>query len=156
MASPNGSASIPAQTTTTTPYNTASGSFPGLRKELSGLLQVHDVPNTGQLPRKLLVTGDPTKPYLPGQPRIRLPTRAPAASAIQTQEELKAYLEKSHLTTELDGILPFMKYVFVSLSTLAHLSCMGYGNFPGSEPRVYSLKRRPDKLRGLSGPDAIA
>jgi hypothetical protein len=48
--------------------------------------------------------------YLPGQPRIRLGT---APDSYESQDELVRYLRDSHLTKELDGLLPFMKYIFV-------------------------------------------
>jgi hypothetical protein len=81
-----------------------------LQRELSGSLEVHAV---GQSGRRVLVAENPTKPYLPGQPRIRLPTGTTVAS-IQVQQSLLEYLKGAHLTTELDDILPFMKYIFVS------------------------------------------
>lgn len=54
--------------------------------------------------------------YLPGQPRIAL--SAPPGAG----DELVEYLRKAHLTTELDRLLPFMKYIFVSSPVVQSLS----------------------------------
>ncbi|KAJ9161068.1 hypothetical protein NKR19_g2624 [Coniochaeta hoffmannii] len=121
MAIHNGTALASGRTPPTQPQNAADTPFRGLGKELSSLLKVHAVPVTGKAPRKLLLADDSNKPYLPGQPRIRLPTGAPAATAVQTQQELQMYLERSHLTTELDEILPYMKYIFVQTPSHRHI-----------------------------------
>lgn len=116
MAVSNGAPAIPLQTLATS-NNTASGSFVGLRKELSALLQLHTVPGYTPNPSaaNFLIATDPGRAYLPGQPRIRLPTGAPTtADPASTQTELLEYLGKCHLTEPLDGILPYMKYIFVS------------------------------------------
>ncbi|MBE3041543.1 hypothetical protein IMZ48_02980, partial [Candidatus Bathyarchaeota archaeon] len=52
--------------------------------------------------------------YLPGQPRISL-SAVPLSDDQESASELLEYLRECHLTTKLDGLMPFMKYVFVSL-----------------------------------------
>lgn len=124
MAGWNGTAH--GMTQTTAPRTTVDTAFKGLGTELSGLLEVHEVPLSGQSSRKLLVAENPDKPFLPGQPRIRLPTGVPsAAGPSQEEEDLLKYLRRSHLTLELDGILPFMKYIFVSTHVPQSLSRRG-------------------------------
>jgi hypothetical protein len=59
------------------------------------------------------------KQYLPGQPR-QLLDGTPGKSI--TGLDVAAYLELNHLTDELNGILPWMKYIFVSVVTQWHMS----------------------------------
>lgn len=56
--------------------------------------------------------------YLPGQPRISLSATPPSDDPDPASELLK-YLRNCHLTTTLDELMPFMKYIFVSLRMLA-------------------------------------
>jgi len=96
--------------------------FPGLQIELSDILELGPAPgpaatSNGAAPaavRVLLPSSKATnsKNYLPGQPRIALPAAVPSDK--DADERFKKYLRKSHLTNELDDILPFMKYIFVS------------------------------------------
>ena len=60
--------------------------------------------------------------YLPGQPRISL-SAVPSSDNPESTSELLKYLRECHLTTELDKLLPFMKYVFVSLHPPIRLFC---------------------------------
>ncbi|KAH8896533.1 hypothetical protein GQ53DRAFT_680186 [Thozetella sp. PMI_491] len=100
--------------------------FKGLTKELSNLLKLDERPITPPpngsekevSPKKWLSPGASAKSYLPGQPRIRLD---PSGAADPNQAELLNYLNKSLLTKELDGILPFMKYVFVQTPSYRHI-----------------------------------
>ena len=97
--------------------------FPGLQTELSNLLELGPAQGSAAAPsngattaaaRNVLLPSSKAanaKPYLPGQPRIALPG---ASSNTGDEAKFFKYLEQSHLTTELDEILPFMKYIFVS------------------------------------------
>ena len=99
---------------TVSPHGARNGPFVGLRTQLSGLLHVDITRIPGQTAQITLVANDVHKPYLPGQPRIRLPIPTSGAGIGHIQDTLRSYLRRSHLTMELDGILPFMKYIFVS------------------------------------------
>ncbi|KAB5566047.1 hypothetical protein GE09DRAFT_727426 [Coniochaeta sp. 2T2.1] len=118
---------------TISPHRAGSGPFLGLRTELSGLLRVDTAPIPGQPPQILLVANDVRNPHLPGQPRIRLPTRTPGAITSHIQDALPAYLHRSHLTTELDSILPFMKYIFVQTPSHRHIMPLHHQKAHGRE-----------------------
>ncbi|KAL8288246.1 hypothetical protein RB597_000370 [Gaeumannomyces tritici] len=76
-------------------------------------------PTTGQARQRLrLVATDKSKLFLPGQPRIRL---EPAAPSTDNEDRVLEYLRESHLTTELDGLLPYMKYIFVQTPAHKHI-----------------------------------
>jgi hypothetical protein len=103
-----------------------TGPFRGLGKDLGGnLLKVINTPISDVNNRKILYAADTEKPYLPGQPRVRLLTDEPTAGngatteaqrkkAEKIEKNLHDYLQTCHLSVELDGILKFMKYIFVS------------------------------------------
>ena len=71
----------------------------------------------------ILATLDTTD-YLPGQPRIQLsssqysyPVDEKTGQRSESSDFMR-YLKESHLTTKLDKLIPFMKYVFVSLLSI--------------------------------------
>jgi hypothetical protein len=105
-------------TRSTAARGSADGSFAGLHNGLSNLLDVATVHLSAKGPRgseetvsrKFLRATDGNPQYLPGQPRIPLSV-APGGN--QNQDEVLDYLRESHLTKELDELLPFMKYIFV-------------------------------------------
>ncbi|KAH8651360.1 hypothetical protein BX600DRAFT_387845 [Xylariales sp. PMI_506] len=91
-----------------------------LEKELSDLLEVQTVsipagPQTSSTRLMLKTSNEVNRPYLPGQPRIQLDNSSANAT------ELLEYLRKSHLTKELDSLLPFMKYIFVQTPSYRHI-----------------------------------
>ena len=113
MASSNATTpnATPAGSPTTASPNvlraTKTGKFTGLGIEP---LQTFSV---GQKqPRVYLKTTNGSN-YLPGQPRIRL--HGTASGGNQSTDEVVDYLRDSHLTNELDELLPFMSYIFVRL-----------------------------------------
>ncbi|KAK4131664.1 hypothetical protein BT67DRAFT_427002 [Trichocladium antarcticum] len=63
--------------------------------------------------------GDKTKPYLPGQPRIRLDR--PLHNG---EDPVLKYVQGSHLTTQLDELLPFMRYIFVQTPSYIHIMAL--------------------------------
>lgn len=103
-----------------------TGPLRGLGKDLGGnLLKVINTPISDVNNRRILYAADTEKPYLPGQPRVRLLTDEPAVGngatteaqrqkAEKIEKNLHVYLQTCHLSVELDGILKFMKYIFVS------------------------------------------
>ncbi|KAM4063708.1 hypothetical protein HRG_006831 [Hirsutella rhossiliensis] len=93
------------------------GARPGLRlnKDLDQLLQIDEV-ETPSLPMRKFLKATLESPHLPGQPRIRL---NPAVDA--DPDELLQYLRNCHLTDELDGLLPFTKYIFVQTPSYRHI-----------------------------------
>ena len=104
-----------APTPPTSVVSRPAGSFTGLSEELSNLLELETVPISSQpsrsseivSSRKLLKATDENQQHLPGQPRIVL------NMAHNDQGEVLKYLKESHLTEELDKLLPYMKYIFV-------------------------------------------
>lgn len=89
----------------------ASGTFTGLSKELNDQLEVDTVTVAD---RRVLKAKDPLKPFLPGQPRVRL--SAFSQHPDPAHNELLEYLRNEHLTHALDELLPYMRYIFVSFS----------------------------------------
>ncbi|SPO07748.1 uncharacterized protein DNG_10443 [Cephalotrichum gorgonifer] len=95
--------------------------------------------------RRMFLLSATGESYLPGQPRIPLPQKADATSNSGNDGELGArdgrqvpsgnedeaqskgeddllkYLRESHLTKELDSLLPFMKYIFVQTPSFRHI-----------------------------------
>lgn len=66
--------------------------------------------------RNFLKPADPSKPFLPGQPRIRIKDD-------QTHiDNLCSYLERAHLTREIDRLLPAMRYIFVQTPSYRHIA----------------------------------
>ncbi|KAK3955659.1 hypothetical protein QBC32DRAFT_22167 [Pseudoneurospora amorphoporcata] len=57
------------------------------------------------------------KCHLPGQPRIRLDEQNPGSH----WDTLSDYLKENHLTTKLDGMFKWMKYVFVQTPSFLHI-----------------------------------
>ncbi|KAK0632481.1 hypothetical protein B0T14DRAFT_419489 [Immersiella caudata] len=124
---------------TTSPYATASsgagvvrqptGNFPGLteRIALSSDLEIINVEldekqqaaASSLKQRKLLKSKNPAKPFLPGQPRVRL--HRSADDADPACNEVLEYLRRAHLTDALDGLLPFMRYIFVQTPSFRHI-----------------------------------
>lgn len=114
----------------------APRSFPGLslENELSTLPQLEVVtvnlsekqpgpasslqPGAGK--RLLLKPKDAAKPYLPGQPRVRL--HRSSDDADPACNEVLDYLRMSHLTNALDSLLPFMRYIFVQTPSFRHIN----------------------------------
>ncbi|EHA48191.1 hypothetical protein MGG_01148 [Pyricularia oryzae 70-15] len=76
-------------------------------------------------PRLLLRARDKTRQYLPGQPRVSLDPAVLAVHGPTPNEpslyHLPGYLRRAHLTTELDKLLPFMKYIFVQTPSHRHI-----------------------------------
>ncbi|KAK3336293.1 hypothetical protein B0T19DRAFT_35217 [Cercophora scortea] len=118
----NGSSS----SSTPAPPGPARRPFTGLVKELSSQLTLEHVPirssqSATATTRSLLRAADPNKPFLPGQPRVRLDDDGQQEPDRNTRNELLEYLRKAHLTTELDDILPFMRYIFVQTPSFKHI-----------------------------------
>ncbi|CCC07949.1 hypothetical protein SMACR_01512 [Sordaria macrospora] len=57
------------------------------------------------------------KCHLPGQPRVRLDEKNPGSHWLPLSE----YLDDNHLTTKLDGMFKWMKYVFVQTPSFLHI-----------------------------------
>ncbi|EAA35139.1 hypothetical protein GE21DRAFT_1877 [Neurospora crassa] len=57
------------------------------------------------------------KRHLPGQPRVRLDDQNPGSH----WKTLTTYLNENHLTTKLDGMFKYMKYVFVQTPSFLHI-----------------------------------
>ncbi|KAK3392892.1 hypothetical protein B0H63DRAFT_3006 [Podospora didyma] len=75
---------------------------------------------SGSKSRKLLQSKDVNKPYLPGQPRIRL--NGTSQNVVDPGlDEVLAYLRKNHLTEALDELLPYMRYFFVQTPAFNHI-----------------------------------
>ncbi|KAM7195917.1 hypothetical protein V8F20_007282 [Naviculisporaceae sp. PSN 640] len=66
--------------------------------------------------RSFLKPTDNSKPFLPGQPRIIIKERQDSV------EKLDAYLKRSHLTKEIDILLPYMRYIFVQTPSYRHIA----------------------------------
>ncbi|KAL2266665.1 hypothetical protein VTJ83DRAFT_6017 [Remersonia thermophila] len=104
--------------------------FPGLRKEFNPTLEYEPVGEKGAA--KMFRAKPEGKPYLPGQPRIRLPqapgpdrqedpsSNHPNRTAFQG-ESLLRYLEKCHTTGPLDSLLPLTRYIFVQTPSYTHV-----------------------------------
>lgn len=76
-------------------------------------------PTTGQATQRVRLTAtDKSRLFLPGQPRISLD---PAIPNPKNEDHVLEYLRESHLTTELDGLLPYMKYIFVQTPAYKHI-----------------------------------
>ena len=86
-----------------------TGQFAGLGDEI---LQAVNIPISRDQSRVILQSLRKDEDHLPGQPRIRLSPRQQGAGK-ETNNVLD-YLKLCHLTEELDGLLPFMKFIFVS------------------------------------------
>ncbi|PKS08594.1 hypothetical protein jhhlp_004980 [Lomentospora prolificans] len=119
MASSNATTpnATPAGSPTTATPNvlpaTKTGKFTGLGIEP---LQTFSV--SQKQPRVYLKTTNGSN-YLPGQPRIRL--HGTASGGNQSTDEVVDYLRDSHLTNELDELLPFMSYIFVQTPSYRHI-----------------------------------
>ncbi|KAL8377590.1 hypothetical protein RB595_008330 [Gaeumannomyces hyphopodioides] len=75
-------------------------------------------PAAGQVTQRVrLVATDNSRPFLPGQPRISLDPALPSPE----NKDVLEYLRESHLTAELDGLLPYMKYIFVQTPDYKHI-----------------------------------
>ncbi|KAK0730236.1 hypothetical protein B0H67DRAFT_548229 [Lasiosphaeris hirsuta] len=104
-----------------------SGAFPGLHKELNNDLHVIAVNiekpgSTVPTSRKLLCAKAASiRSFLPGQPRIRLPTAASQDVGHGREKDLASYLRESHLTEHLDDLLPYMRYIFVQTPSYKHI-----------------------------------
>lgn len=76
-------------------------------------------PAAGQITQRVrLLATDKSRQFLPGQPRISLDPAGQKSSPRdqETKDGVLEYMRESHLTAELDGLLPYMKYIFVSAS----------------------------------------
>ncbi|KAL1840817.1 hypothetical protein VTJ49DRAFT_7716 [Mycothermus thermophilus] len=97
--------------------------FTGLTKEFNQNLEAVPVDIGEKEPRKLLRARPSGKPYLPGQPRIRLAqTQDPyKQDSSPDRDPLHEYLEKCHTTGPLDALLPLMRYIFVQTPSYKHV-----------------------------------
>jgi hypothetical protein len=101
--------------------------FSGLAIEFNDDLEYASVDIGDKEPRKLLKAkakqneGDKSKPYLPGQPRIRLDRPAHNGDG---GDPLLEYLVGSHSTQQLDELLPFMRYIFVQTPSYNHIMAL--------------------------------
>ena len=110
------SSPTPSMTPSPTPLEkpadgAAIGLFRGLGKET---LRTRKIPIRPGDTRILLESAS-NEDYLPGQPRIRLAPESGASGPLKDKDKVLEYLRKSHLTTKLDELMPYMKYIFVSL-----------------------------------------
>ncbi len=92
----------------------------------------------GQQPRLLLKPREGQKPYLPGQPRIRLDK--PALNVDANKDSLFQYLQKCHSTKGLDDLLPFMRYIFVQTPSYQHIMPLHH---QGSHAREIKVTENP-------------
>lgn len=90
--------------------------FAGLGKEV---LLINNVPISRDHSRAILLPIRKSEDHLPGQPRIRL--SQPQQTVDKDKDPLLQYLRLYHLTEELDGLLPFMKFIFVQTPSYAHI-----------------------------------
>ncbi|TLS23845.1 hypothetical protein PpBr36_07987 [Pyricularia pennisetigena] len=94
---------------------------------LAVVVTATDTDGAGSRPRArlLLRARDKARQYLPGQPRVSLDPAVPAPHGPTPREpslyHLPDYLRRAHLTTELDRLLPFMKYIFVQTPSHRHI-----------------------------------
>lgn len=70
--------------------------------------------------RKILKPKPEKKPYLPGQPRIRL-DKTYGHNVDVNEDHLLKYLQKCHSTAGLDELLPWMRYIFVQTPSYTHI-----------------------------------
>lgn len=97
--------------------STPTGHFAGLGNEILRTVNVSISRDHSRTVIRSLQEGDD---YLPGQPRIRLSPRRQDAD--EGKDSLLKYLQNYHLTTKLDELLPFMKFVFVSRAPVVLLA----------------------------------
>lgn len=95
----------------------AEKTTPGwLKSELNTHLEVKTVNS-----RMMLKTKGDSHPYLPGQPRIRLDT---GTLNPDEKDPLLNYLDDQHNTRQLDGLLPFMRYILVQTPSYSHIMAL--------------------------------
>lgn len=109
-----GQSPTPSPTASPTPpkgpaAGAAAPPFRGLGQETLRAVASPVHPSSTRIILEALDGGDD---YLPGQPRISLSAPSPDRTFAS---ELHKYLRDCHLTEKLDELMPFMKYVFVSL-----------------------------------------
>lgn len=103
--------------------------FSGLATEFNDDLEYAAVKISENKTRKILKArekeaqdgkeAEKSKPYLPGQPRIRLDK--PGQNVDNNTDPLLEYLRQSHRTQRLDELLPFMRYIFVQTPSFNHI-----------------------------------
>lgn len=96
--------------------------FSGLALEFNKHLEFASIEVDEKQTRKILkVKKECQKPYLPGQPRIRLDRHKPGPDG---KDPLLKYLEEQHSTRKLDGLLPLMRYIFVQTPSYSHITAL--------------------------------
>ncbi len=108
-------ADVPRQDPTEVPF---AGLEAGLEfnKDLKIVPVTIDAQSGKSETRKMLKAVDDKRNFLPGQPRVRLDD-----DPKDDQGPLFAYLNESHNTDKLDGLLPYMRYIFVQTPSFEHI-----------------------------------
>ncbi|KAK4236408.1 hypothetical protein C8A03DRAFT_16949 [Achaetomium macrosporum] len=103
------------------PSNPMDTPFNGLAKEFIDDLEVVSVDYSEKQkpPRRFLRAKEGKKPYLPGQPRIRLDK---PVDDTDSNTKLLEYLQYSHNTDKLNELLPYMRYIFVQTPSHIHIN----------------------------------
>ncbi|KAK4127020.1 hypothetical protein N657DRAFT_640922 [Parathielavia appendiculata] len=108
--------------------------FAGLAREFNDDLELASVQLGEKQTRKILKAKEGRKPFLPGQPRIRL-DRLPH-SPHADEDLLLQYLDKCHSTKPLDDLLPYMRYIFVQTPSYTHVMPLHHQKSHAREIRV--------------------
>ncbi|KAL2024235.1 hypothetical protein VTK56DRAFT_9391 [Thermocarpiscus australiensis] len=126
MASATARSNDSAMTTATSPPGPNAAStfapFAGLTLEFNAQLEIVPVKVGEKLTRMILKAKDGCKQFLPGQPRVRLDR--PSQNADGNEDTLLRYLKDSHSTERLDGLLPYMRYIFVQTPSYNHIMAL--------------------------------
>jgi len=91
---------------------------------------------------------DHLKDHLPGQPRHKLIDPLPKPGQSETTPKkredanLIEHLRKTHLTRELDGLLPYMRFIFVQTPSYRHI-------MPLHHQKAHDREITTDELPGL-------
>ncbi|KAM7194935.1 hypothetical protein V8F33_006977 [Rhypophila sp. PSN 637] len=73
--------------------------------------------------RYFLKAADEKKSFLPGQPRMPvLPDTDPPRDVDANRASIHDYLQRSHLTAEIDALLGFMQFLFVQTPSFRHIA----------------------------------
>ncbi|KAL2136150.1 hypothetical protein VTI74DRAFT_5203 [Chaetomium olivicolor] len=111
-----------------TPFKGLSGKL-----EFNKNLEVESIPAIGSKPWYIL-KAKVGKQCLPGQPRIRLDRRPRPGTS--DEDPLLKYLKRNHETEALDGLLPFMRYIFVQTPSWQHIKPLHHQKSHAREVKV--------------------
>ncbi|KAK3322645.1 hypothetical protein B0H66DRAFT_211836 [Apodospora peruviana] len=152
---PAPTSSSPALAPTVEMLNANDG--PQLHKELSEwfVIELMEQPEPASVVALTMIPGPPpsprfrkllrpraySKPYLPGQPRIHLPTADVSGESDETARFYQ-YLRQIHLTPTLDTLVPRTKFIFVQLPSYHNI-------IPLHANRAYSREIVVNETPGL-------